>query len=52
MFLDGITKSLGGSNVRNCHLIASEDVVKFIVAPRLAYGHAHFLFAGRGNGRL
>jgi aspartate aminotransferase len=32
MFLDGITKSLGGSNVRNCHLIASEDVVKFIVA--------------------
>ena len=32
MFLDGITKSLGGSNVRNCHLIASEPVVKFIVA--------------------
>jgi aspartate/methionine/tyrosine aminotransferase len=32
MFLDGITKSLGGSNIRNCHLIASEDVVKFIVA--------------------
>jgi aspartate/methionine/tyrosine aminotransferase len=32
MFLDGITKSLGGSNVRNCHLIASEDVIKFIVA--------------------
>ncbi len=32
MFLDGITKSLGGSNVRNCHLIASEEVVKFIVA--------------------
>jgi aspartate/methionine/tyrosine aminotransferase len=32
MFLDGITKSLGGSNVRNCHLIASEDVVKFTVA--------------------
>ncbi|MCI0518922.1 MAG: pyridoxal phosphate-dependent aminotransferase [Chloroflexi bacterium] len=32
MFLDGITKSLGGSNVRNCHLIASEEVVKFITA--------------------
>ena len=32
MFLDGITKSLGGSNIRNCHLIASEDVVKFITA--------------------
>jgi aspartate aminotransferase len=32
MFLDGITKSLGGSNIRNCHLIASEDVVKFTVA--------------------
>ena len=32
MFLDGITKSLGGSNIRNCHLIASDDVVKFTVA--------------------
>ena len=32
MFLDGITKSLGASNVRNCHLIASEEVTKFIVA--------------------
>lgn len=32
MFLDGITKSLGGSNIRNCHLIASEDVAKFIIA--------------------
>lgn len=32
MFLDGITKSLGGSNIRNCHLIASEQVVKFITA--------------------
>src|SRR5262249_9317393 len=32
MFLDGITKSLGGSNIRNCHLIASEPIVKFIVA--------------------
>lgn len=32
MFLDGLTKSLGGSNIRNCHLIASETVVKFTVA--------------------
>jgi aspartate/methionine/tyrosine aminotransferase len=32
MFLDGITKSLGGSNIRNCHLIASEEVIKFTVA--------------------
>lgn len=32
MFLDGITKSLGGSNIRNCHLIASEEVIKFIMA--------------------
>jgi aspartate aminotransferase len=32
MFLDGITKSLGASNIRNCHLIASEDVIKFISA--------------------
>jgi aspartate aminotransferase len=32
MFLDGLTKSLGASNVRNCHLIASEEVSKFTVA--------------------
>jgi aspartate aminotransferase len=32
MFLDGITKSLGGSNIRNCHLIASPEVVKYIVS--------------------
>ena len=32
MFLDGITKSLGGSNIRNCHLIAEENVIKFITA--------------------
>jgi len=32
MFLDGITKSLGGSNIRNCHLIASEEVTRFITA--------------------
>ena len=32
MFLDGITKSLGASNIRNCHLIAAEEVIKFTVA--------------------
>ena len=32
MFLDGITKSLGGSNIRNCHLIADENIIKFITA--------------------
>jgi aspartate aminotransferase len=32
MFLDGLTKSLGASNIRNCHLIADEAVIKFIVA--------------------
>lgn len=32
MFLDGLTKSLGASNIRNCHLIAPEEVVKYIVA--------------------
>ena len=32
LFLDGLTKSLGASNIRNCHLIASEEVIKFIVA--------------------
>ena len=30
LFLDGITKSLGASNVRNAHLVASKKVVKFI----------------------
>ena len=28
--LDGITKSLGASNIRNAHLVASTEVVKFI----------------------
>jgi len=37
MFLDGITKSLGGSNIRNCHLMADESVVKFILA-RASHG--------------
>lgn len=32
MFLDGLTKSLGASNIRNCHLIADEKVVKHIIA--------------------
>lgn len=30
IILDGITKSLGGSNIRNAHLLASEEVVRFI----------------------
>lgn len=29
MILDGITKSLGGSNIRNAHLIADEPIIKF-----------------------
>ena len=37
IFLDGITKSLGGSNIRNCHLLAPEPVVKFITA-RASHG--------------
>jgi aspartate aminotransferase len=32
VFLDGITKSLGGSNIRNCHLIANNKFVSYIVA--------------------
>ena len=30
IFLDGITKSLGASNIRNAHLLASERVIRFI----------------------
>lgn len=30
MILDGLTKSLGASNVRNAHLLASEDVIAFM----------------------
>ena len=30
MFLDGLTKSLGASNVRNAHLLASAKAVKFM----------------------
>ncbi len=32
MFLDGLTKSLGASNIRNAHLIASKEVIAYIVA--------------------
>lgn len=32
IFLDGITKSLGGSNIRNAHLIAPKRVADFINA--------------------
>lgn len=32
MFLDGLTKSLGASNIRNCHLIVPEDVAKYIIS--------------------
>jgi len=31
MFLDGLTKSLGASNVRSAHLLAGKEVVKFII---------------------
>lgn len=30
MVMDGLTKSLGASNIRNAHLIAPADVIKFI----------------------
>ena len=32
VFMDGITKSLGGSNIRNAHLIAPKTMIDFIVA--------------------
>jgi aspartate/methionine/tyrosine aminotransferase len=32
IFLDGLTKSLGASNIRNAHLIASESIVQYIVS--------------------
>jgi aspartate/methionine/tyrosine aminotransferase len=37
MFLDGLTKSLGASNIRNCHLIANSEVIQFIVS-RASHG--------------
>lgn len=30
MFLDGLTKSLGASNIRSAHLVAGSEVIKFI----------------------
>lgn len=30
IFLDGITKSLGGSNIRNAHLVAGKKVIDYI----------------------
>jgi aspartate/methionine/tyrosine aminotransferase len=30
IFMDGLTKSIGGSNVRGAHLVASQKVIKFI----------------------
>ena len=32
IFLDGLTKSLGASNIRCCHLIAPEEVSRFIIS--------------------
>jgi len=32
IFLDGLTKSLGASNVRNAHLLASEKMIKLITS--------------------
>jgi aspartate aminotransferase len=37
MFLDGLTKSLGGSNIRNCHLIVPDEAAKFIIS-RASHG--------------
>lgn len=37
IFMDGITKSLGASNIRNCHLIAGEQVVRLVTA-RASHG--------------
>ena len=37
IFLDGITKSLGASNIRNAHVLAGEPVIKFITS-RASHG--------------
>jgi len=37
MFLDGLTKSLGASNIRNCHLIVPDQAAKFIIS-RASHG--------------
>lgn len=39
MFLDGLTKSLGASNIRNSHLVASQKVISFVVS-RASHGIA------------
>jgi aminotransferase len=30
IFMDGLTKSIGGSNIRGAHLVASKDVIAFV----------------------
>ena len=52
MFLDGITKSLGGSNIRNCHLIASRRGDQVHRLTRFARGDPVVLLAGGGDGGL
>jgi len=37
IFLDGITKSLGGSNIRNAHIVASKEVIAFVTS-RASHG--------------
>ena len=37
MFLDGLTKSLGASNIRSAHLVAPDAVAKFIIS-RASHG--------------
>lgn len=37
MFMDGLTKSMGASNIRSAHLLADADVTKFIVS-RASHG--------------
>ena len=37
IFLDGLTKSLGGSNIRSAHLVAGQAVIKYIIA-RASHG--------------
>jgi aspartate aminotransferase len=37
IFLDGLTKSLGGSNIRNAHIIASSEVIAFVTS-RASHG--------------
>jgi aminotransferase len=39
IFLDGLTKSLGASNIRNSHLVASQRVINFVVS-RASHGIA------------